>query len=733
MNPLVLIASIPLRAKLTLGLALSVILVTVLAGFAINQYGQAIEPASNVIIRTLARERGDALNAIIDENLSLVQLVAKNPLNIVYFSTLTTSRTNAAAIQKIEQTFQDILNLYPSIRQMRFVRADGEILVSSPRSTRDSDAGETYYQAMKNNMVTDGAGNAYIGRSGTADDITFDFVVVPTQGNQPLGFVVATLDPSGSAGAVTSLYDTLRTVSPESGIVIFYLVDADGNIISPVIRPIGGPQSIAGAAKLAKEPFSQPTSYTSPVSGVSAIGLTVPVDVLRMTLVAETRVIQLGGSNESGRFILRTLVLVAASLLILLLIAVFWETTLIRPVRRLLAATTGSAQGSTTGILRPIRQRDEIGGLYSAFAVLNSQLRQDITTLEDRIAQRTRDIEATRDIGQIISSIRDLDRLLREVIELIRTRFENVYHAQIFLLDANQEYAVLRASTGEAGERLLARGHRLAIGSQSVIGQVTSTGRPVVALDTSTSPVHRGNELLPHTRAELALPLRAGEEIIGALDLQSTRTDAFSEADIRLFQTMADQVTVAISNAQLFEELQVRVHEIEDLNRQLIGEAWRDYVSARRRPLPIGSVGETKPAAESALQRRAVETGQVAERIGPDLVTLAVPVRLRGEVLGTVEWDMPRSAYNENTRQLAEELAARLAITADNARLFEQSQRLAERERLVNEVASKLTQQADVAQILKIAVREVGLALRVPQASIRLSPGRDAHTEPGQD
>ena len=107
-----------------------------------------------------------------------------------------------------------------------------------------------------------------------------------------------------------------------------------------------------------------------------------------------------------------------------------------------------------------------------------------------------------------------------------------------------------------------------------------------------------------------------------------------------------------------------------------------------------------------------------------------MPVSLRGQVLGAVEWDIPRSAYNENTRQLARELAIRLAVSADNARLFEEAQRIAQRERLVNEIASKLTQQTDVTEILKTAVREVGQALHVPQTSIRLATGSDDTPEP---
>ncbi len=165
------------------------------------------------------------------------------------------------------------------------------------------------------------------------------------------------------------------------------------------------------------------------------------------------------------------------------------------------------------------------------------------------------------------------------------------------------------------------------------------------------------------------------------------------------------------------------------LNRQLIGTAWQDYAGTRQGKLPGASTSNAETQSWSETQRRAVETGEVVEHVGEDIVTFAVPVSLRGQVLGAVEWDIPRAAYTENARQLAGELAGRLAISADNARLFEQAQRVAQRERLVNDIASKLVQQTDVSEILKVAVREVGQALRVPQTSIRLGAARQSATE----
>ncbi|MFN7210614.1 MAG: hypothetical protein ACK4P1_09520, partial [Aggregatilineales bacterium] len=123
----------------------------------------------------------------------------------------------------------------------------------------------------------------------------------------------------------------------------------------------------------------------------------------------------------------------------------------------------------------------------------------------------------------------------------------------------------------------------------------------------------------------------------------------------------------------------------------------------------------------SELQLRAYYSGERQERIEAETVTFAVPVALRGQRFGAVEWTVPRAAYNENMRLLARELAARLAINADNARLLEQSQRLAERERLVNTITERLSRQTSVEQVLQVAIRELGQALRLPQTSIQLA------------
>ncbi len=190
-------------------------------------------------------------------------------------------------------------------------------------------------------------------------------------------------------------------------------------------------------------------------------------------------------------------------------------------------------------------------------------------TLQQR---RAKQLEAVAEVSRAVSSLLDLDELLNTTVELIRDAF-GYYHAQVFLVDDENYAAWLRASTGEVGRILLERKHHLIVGSQSVIGQVTATGKPVVARDTDRDAVHRRNELLPDTRAECAVPLRIGTRIIGALDVQSTEPDVFDEEDIAILQTLADQLAVAIENARAYQqqlETAERLRELDQLKTQFL-------------------------------------------------------------------------------------------------------------------------------------------------------------------
>lgn len=191
--------------------------------------------------------------------------------------------------------------------------------------------------------------------------------------------------------------------------------------------------------------------------------------------------------------------------------------------------------------------------IYRSF-IEQASLRMEATRLLEQTERRARQLATSSEVSQIASSILDLNELMPRVVNLIRDSFR-YDHVQIFLMDENDQYADLRASTGEPGRQLLSIKHKLAKGSASVIGQVTATGRPQIALDTADARfVHKPNPYLPLTRSEMALPLIVQDKVAGALDVQSNQPNAFSNEDVEVLRTLAAQISVAINNAQLYDE-----------------------------------------------------------------------------------------------------------------------------------------------------------------------------------
>ncbi|RME88053.1 MAG: GAF domain-containing protein, partial [Anaerolineae bacterium] len=181
--------------------------------------------------------------------------------------------------------------------------------------------------------------------------------------------------------------------------------------------------------------------------------------------------------------------------------------------------------------------------------------------------QRQRDyLETASEISRLITSTLNLDTLFRQAVNLIQDRF-GYYHVGIFVVEETGFNAVLAEATGEAGEEMKRRKHSLAVGSNSIIGQVTATGKPLVVNNTAVDTVHRPNPLLPETRAEAALPLRIGDRILGALDIQADKVDAFSPEDLAVLQSLADQIAVAIDNARSYEVAQQHLKEMRELDK----------------------------------------------------------------------------------------------------------------------------------------------------------------------
>ncbi len=358
------------------------------------------------------------------------------------------------------------------------------------------------------------------------------------------------------------------------------------------------------------------------------------------------------------------------------------------------------------------------------------EARTELVTQRDllfrRLDTQTRQLQATVRVARAIAGSRDLDKLLGDMVRLVQETF-GYYHVQVFLTDAEQGYAVLRQSTGEVGRALLARGHRLPIGSLSVIGQVTATGRPVIARDTDTDPVHRRNELLPNTRSEMALPLVVGDQIIGALDLQSEQPDAFQPEAIPTLQALSDLLAIAIQNARLFEQAEQNLRELRELSREITQRSWADFLAEAReeeRRQVYGPEDSALQVQRSHIVEQVLSAGSVIISTGKDgrPAFLAAPIVVRDEVIGVlgVEPDGPRE-WTQDDLQILEAIASRTALAVENARLYIQAQQAVERERLVNAIAARMQRAPSLAMLLESATKELAAALGTDQVYAEIS------------
>ncbi|MBM2843901.1 MAG: hypothetical protein HW404_1738, partial [Anaerolineales bacterium] len=413
--------------------------------------------------------------------------------------------------------------------------------------------------------------------------------------------------------------------------------------------------------------------------------------------------------------------LVAAVLAVLLLVPLATRQSL-RPLTALAQLVERIARGQFEQRV-PIERRDEVGRLGESFNAMATELSSMYRSLEERVTERTHQIQIASEVARDAAFIRDVDALLDQVVHLISERFA-FYHAAIFLTEGDD--AVLRATSSEGGRRMLEHGHRLAVGKVGLVGYVTGTGKPRIALDVGADAVHFANPDLPHTRSELALPLRVGERVIGALDVQSTEPNAFDDNDLVVLQTMADQVATALENARLLDSLRrqsadrQRVIELYSrlaqqtsydglllevagdichalgFQRALLGIPEGDQIVIRSAadendPNPP-ELGRIIPMNQGLLGR-AIAQGDFVQQheveLEGDQVTIAVPLRGAGRLIGVLAVTRRGQIEAEPEElELLRLLVGPLAAALENARLVEESHRS------LNEIDSLYRQQA---------------------------------------
>jgi GAF domain-containing protein len=384
---------------------------------------------------------------------------------------------------------------------------------------------------------------------------------------------------------------------------------------------------------------------------------------------------------------------------------------------------------------------------------------------EELSVRRAAQLRTSAEIARDTAGTLELNELLLKSVNLVRERF-GYYHSSIFLLDPVGQYAILRESTGEAGERMKSAGHRLAVGSHSIIGQTTATGEALVVNDVKADPNYYPNPLLPDTQSELAIPLKAGTQILGALDVQSNQVSAFSDEDISVLRILADQLAIAVFNANLFARTEeslsqhrmlhmitssaaskatiedVLVSTVEALRGAQFGQRIAIFMINERQELDLqasaGFKQSTLPVARFPLGKGTI--GQAAQnkqavRID-DTLTLennfildentrsqvVVPILFSNSLLGVINVESDEvAAFDEEDEEILATLGTNMGAILTSVNLISQVRRQMERQRLLYDITGKIRRAVDVSTVLQTSANEIGKALGAKRAHIEIS------------
>lgn len=378
------------------------------------------------------------------------------------------------------------------------------------------------------------------------------------------------------------------------------------------------------------------------------------------------------------------------------------------------------------------KSREEEREARQQFELVNRQLDSQVKTrteelrkINDQLSEKAARLQAASDISQELMGYlnEDTTQFLARTTRTISEKL-GYYHAGIFLLDATRGYAVLQAANSKGGQQMLANRHQLKVGGAGIVGYVSQSGRPRIALDTGADAVFFNNFYLPETRSEISLPIKAGSAVVGVLDVQSTQPAAFNEEDTSILMSIANQIALLLGRSE------------DGPVATAPGRGTRAARSAtEKRHLgytfhPDGSIVSNISMEPNSSIEKAVNTGEIVTGNlprGKGKSHLTVPVRFRDQVIGVIHIeseDLSRH-WSDDELLLAQSISDRAALALENARLFEDATRRAEQEEAISKVTTLIGSSTDFERILQTTVQELGLALGASRSFIKLGSIQD--------
>lgn len=667
----------------------------------VNQIENLVDDSQNDINRLLADKRfttnmmgvlnAEELNPILEENFKQV------------------ARTRAIEVLGGEEEAYD---------EMMVLDTEGNVVIS----TIPEREGVNFKRQA---FVEQGIMNPYIGfaeePSFGVDNLIVAAPLFDSTGQVITGVIVLRSNPTAIKGIVenTSGFTEAET----------YLVNVHFSPVTRTRTPVKIIDSKAALEAIRKNVSGNQSIYTN-YAGQEVLGYYQWFAPMQLAVIAEVPVSVVASNSLrslAGSAILALLVVAVA-----ILAVVISARTISDPIKTL-AQTTESLAAGELSARAVVDRRDEIGALAQAYNQMAMQLQEMIARLEQRVADRTKDLEGqtlrlrvAAEIARDAASARSLPELLDQTAELICDRFD-FYHAGIFLLDKDKEYAVLVSSPTEAGKRMIDNNHRLRVGELGIVGRVSATGEPRVTLNTGADAVYFNNPYLPNTNSEMALPLKVQNNVIGVLDVQSDQPQAFNEDDVAIMQVLADQLAIAIERARLLQEVERNLKELESAYGRYTSENWKKlsignltaYKGYRFDNVRLEPITELPELAGTVLK-----TGTPANSNGssPGLDKehkVAVPIKLRGQTIGAISLKL-KEGYDRNTLSVIELAAERLASAMESARLYEEARLRADREQSISRVTTAISASTEYDQILQTTIREIGNILNDTEVAIQI-------------
>jgi GAF domain-containing protein/HAMP domain-containing protein len=562
-------------------------------------------------------------------------------------------------------------------------------------------------------------------------DVTLDEMRASIEKSKPLmGGYSFLVDKAGIAIALPSqAYQNLLGRAPLPDEVGADLSSSTTEFAPVIINMMAGESGFTSVFIDREEYF---VAYSPLISTGWSLGNVVRAD----DVLAAVGELQSELENTSRTLVLNRIMPVSVMLfLIISILGLFLTNRLVNPIPRLAEAAQRLGAGQWD-VKMPRMGKDEIGSLAQSFSSMAIQLRGLVTGLEQRVAERTAELErravqlqTAAIVSREAAAIRDLRQLLQQVCGLISERF-GFYHVGIFLLDEEGEYAILQAANSEGGKRMLAKEHKLRVGQVGIVGHVAGSGEPRIAMNVGADATFFNNPDLPNTHSEIALPLRVHGRVIGVLDVQSTHIAAIKDEDVEILQIMADQVALAIENARLFQASQSAYHDLQSQYAQETRRVWMRRLGGQPLAYIYNRLGVEPISSTDVIKEWNLLDVQDPTTSNNSLV---VPVTIRNQKIGTIALrrEPGQEPWSRDDQALVEDAVVQIAQALENALLMEENQLRAQQERLIGQITAKAQSSLDLETIMKTAVREIGLATNAARVQIRLGINESPKSPPG--